>query len=53
MKLMILVLGLSFGLIACASAVHQFEMGQPVDPTKVNQIIEGKTTEQEAIALLG
>jgi hypothetical protein len=35
------------------TAVHQFEMGQPFDPSKVNQIIEGKTTEREAISLLG
>ncbi|MDP2044959.1 MAG: hypothetical protein Q8L00_01980 [Deltaproteobacteria bacterium] len=35
------------------TAVHQFEMGQPLDPSKVNQIIEGKTTEREAIFLLG
>lgn len=34
-------------------AVHQFEMGQPLDPSKVDQIIEGKTTEREAISLLG
>jgi hypothetical protein len=60
MKSIMLILSLSFGLIACAptprstpSAVHQFEMGQPIDPAKVNQITEGKTTEQEAINLLG
>ena len=60
MKLIILILSLSFGLIACASppmatpsAVHQVEMGHHIDPAKVNQIIEGKTTQQEAIALLG
>jgi hypothetical protein len=32
---------------------HQFEMGQPLDNNKTSQIIEGKTTEQEAIILLG
>jgi hypothetical protein len=60
MKFIMLILSLSFGLIACAStprstpsAIHQFEMGQPIDSTKVNQIIEGRTTEHEAIALLG
>jgi len=57
MRLMILVLSLFFDLIACSSttpsAVHKFEMGQPIDFTKVNQIIEGRTTEHEAIALLG
>ena len=60
MKLNILILSLSFALFACAStpgstpsAVQQFEMGQPIDPAKVNQITEGKTTEQEAITLLG
>ena len=35
------------------TAVHQFEMGQPLDLSKVNQIIEGKTTEREAISLFG
>lgn len=32
---------------------HQHEMGQLLDPNKVAQITEGKTTEAEVVALLG
>lgn len=38
----------SLGCIA-----HQTEMGQRLDPAKLSQIMEGQTTEAEAIALLG
>jgi len=60
MHVLLFLLGLSLCLTACASppvattsAMHQFEMGRPLNPAKVNQVIEGKTTEQEAIELLG
>ena len=60
MKVMILSLIMAFCLVACAAPtvksptlVHQFETGHPIDAAKVNQIIEGKTTEQEANSLLG
>jgi hypothetical protein len=40
-------------LTALGCAAHQTEMGKRLDPGQVGQIIEGKTTETEAIALLG
>lgn len=41
-------------LLSCApTLVHQYETGKPIDAVKVDQIIENKTTEAEAVALLG
>jgi hypothetical protein len=37
--------------IGCVTYKH--EMGQKIDPIKAEQIVEGKTTEAEAVALLG
>ena len=48
--LIILFFTLSF-INSCIA--HQTEMGRPLDPAQVAQIIEGKTTEAEAVALLG
>jgi amino acid transporter len=44
-------LSLTSGCIAYQT--YQTEMGRPLDPAQVAQIIEGKTTEAEAVALLG
>jgi len=42
------------GLLAAQGCIsHQTEMGQRLDPAKINQITEGKTTEAEVVALLG
>jgi hypothetical protein len=41
-------------LLLCSSCIHhQTEMGKKIDHSKVDQIVEGKTTESEAVALLG
>jgi hypothetical protein len=40
-----------FSMVGCFA--HQHEMGRKIDPDKAVQIIEGKTTESEAISLLG
>jgi hypothetical protein len=41
-------------LLLCPSCIHhQTEMGKKIDQSKVDQIVEGKTTESEVIALLG
>ena len=37
----------------CGCITHQYEMGQRLDPGKVEQILEGKTTEVEVFSLLG
>ena len=40
-------------LLMAGCATYKHEMGQKIDPLKVDQVIEGKTTEAEAVALLG
>jgi hypothetical protein len=46
--LVLLIIPLIIGCIA-----HQTEMGRRIDPGQVGQIVEGKTTEGEVVALLG
>jgi hypothetical protein len=40
-------------LLMAGCATYKHEMGQKIEPLKVDQVIEGKTTEAEAVALLG
>lgn len=41
-------------LFSCApTLVTNYESGRPIDPSKINQIIDNKTTESDVIALLG
>ncbi len=40
-------------LMISGCVAHQTEMGRAIDPGQVAQIVEGKTTETEAITLLG
>jgi hypothetical protein len=50
-KVFVLLSCLCVFFAACATYKH--EMGQKIDQLKVDQVIEGKTTEAEAVALLG
>jgi hypothetical protein len=49
----IAVVTLLAALLMVGCATYKHEMGQKIDPLKVDQVIEGKTTEPEAVALLG
>ena len=49
----VFVLLACFTVLFAACATYKHEMGQKIDPLKVDQVIEGKTTEAEAVALLG
>ncbi|MCX5890887.1 MAG: hypothetical protein NTY36_15790 [Deltaproteobacteria bacterium] len=40
-------------LLLQACIHHQTEIGKKIDSAKIDQIIDGKTTESEAVALLG
>lgn len=41
-------------LLLCPSCIHQqMEIGKKIDSGKMDQIIEGKTTESEALTILG
>jgi hypothetical protein len=49
-----LILLIFIALLFCPACIHhQMEIGKEIDLTKAEQIVEGKTTELEAVALLG
>jgi hypothetical protein len=49
----VLLILIFFIMFAGGCVAHKHEMGQKIDPIKADQIVAGKTTEAEAVALLG